>query len=240
MSHRVDYLATQNLLRELARSARREAVARKPDPPGLSPSLRWGTCITTAVTAGKWARRRRHSRAVLSRPSTGSSDAVPGGRLWPRSRSDPACGSRRSIGARHRHRLGARGGCDRLAAGCPKRRVRSRFFCTAGLVCLAAANPASAEASIWSSSTTASAPSNRSIAMTMWPRLPSFCVRGTARRSVLSPRLSGRTALASTAGEIQRRLQDAFSITYQETPTDSAITRAGLELLLVAERRASG
>ena len=37
----LDYQETQTLLRELARNARREAVARKPDPPGLDVESRW-------------------------------------------------------------------------------------------------------------------------------------------------------------------------------------------------------
>ncbi len=37
----LDYQAVQPLVRELARAARREAVARKPDPPGLTPEARW-------------------------------------------------------------------------------------------------------------------------------------------------------------------------------------------------------
>jgi SAM-dependent methyltransferase len=47
----------------------------------------------------------------------------------------------------------------------------------------------------------------------------------------------GGPPYATSTEEIRSRLLPAFDITHEEVPTDSAITRAGLELLLVAVRR---
>lgn len=47
----------------------------------------------------------------------------------------------------------------------------------------------------------------------------------------------GGPPYGSTVQEIRTRLSPSFDIAHEEVPTDSVLTRAGLELLLVAARR---
>lgn len=239
--HRVDYLATQNLLRELARSARREAVARKPDPPGLSPSLRWeylyhhgGDGWEMGKATPPLARYfRAHPPAAATR-----SLVVGCGRgheaILLAEVGDP---SARVIGIDLAPAAVAI--ASRLAA---QKGVSDRVsFAQQDLFAWPSREPSecgSFDLVVEHNCFCAIEPQHRddyvaAVAQLLRP--------GGRLVGLFYPHdYPGGPPYASTADEIQRRLQAAFSITYQETPTDSAITRAGLELLLVAERRASG
>lgn len=237
----IDYLTTQHLLRELARAARREAVARKPDPPGLTPESRWeylyhhgGDGWEMGKATPPLARYFRDNP-----PAAGTRSLVVGcGRgheaLLLAEVADP---SARVIGidiapaaVAIASRLATEKGLsdrvtffqkDLFAWPSLEPNERASFDLVVEHNCFCAIEPQRRDDYV------------AAVAALLRP--------GGRLVGLFYPHdYPGGPPYASTADEIRRRLGNDFSITYSETPTDSAITRAGLELLLVAERRASG
>lgn len=236
--HLLDYGQVQNLLREVARNARREAVARKPDPAGLSPEARWEHLYNhggdgwemgrptpplqrylTAqpILAGQRALvigcGRGHEAIVLGQASEQGAQII-GIDIAP---------SAVQLATQQADALGLSGSVrfqlqdlftwtehDPSQQGAYDLVVEHNCFC--------AIEPHQREAYV-------------------------DAVRGLLRPGgrlvgLFYPHdYPGGPPYGSTVQEIRTRLSPSFDIAHEEVPTDSVLTRAGLELLLVAARR---
>ncbi len=237
----LDYQRTQNLLRELARSARREAVARKPDPPGLTPESRWEYLYHHGGDGWEMGKATPPlARYFRENPPTPGTRALVVG-----------------CGRGHEAILVAQ-------VGGPSCRVIGIDIAPAA-VAIASQQAASLGLSDrlefvqkdlfdWHKTD----PSQRA-SFDLIVEHNCFCAIPPERRddymaaacALLRPAgqlvglfyphdYPGGPPYAATVDELHQRLAGAFSITHSEVPTDSALTRAGLELLLVAVRRSSG
>jgi len=236
----VDYGAAQFLLRELARVARKEAVARKPDPPGLSPDARWEYLYQHGGDGWELGKATpplvRYFTAHPPTPPQTSRCLVVG------------------CGRGHEALLLAQVGSTEVEvvgidlAETAVRKARE----------LAASKGLSSRLSflqkdlfVWASQDTSQRGRYDLIV-----EHNCFCAIEPSRRDeyiqavagLLRPQgqlvglfythdYPGGPPFGSTEDEICRRLAPSFCVTHKEIPHDSSIVRAGLELLLVAERR---
>lgn len=237
----VDYLLTQNLLRELARAARREAVARKPDPPGLTPESRWEYLYHHGGDGWEMGKATpplaryftehpppqgsralvvgcgRGHEAVLLAQVGGPSSRVVGIDIAP---------AAVAIGQKQADKHGLSDRLHFLAQDLfvwpdTDASQRASFDLVVEHNCFCAIQPGRRDDYV------------AAVSALVRP--------GGLLVGLFYPHdYPGGPPYASTVEEIHRRFEGAFSISHTEVPTDSALTRAGLELLLVAERRPSG
>ena len=218
MSHRLIIWRRRTYCCELACSARREAVARKARSAWIFASACAGVQCHHGGDGWEMGKATPPLRGYF-RAHPPAAATVPGGRLWLRSRSDPAWWKsvihRRVIGMVSTWRLRWLRSPSRLAA--QKGVSGSRFFAQQDLFAWLPRTQRVRKLRR-SSSTTVSAPSNRSIAMTM-AAAAQLLRPGDGCRSVLSLIDYPGGPFMFDGWRNQRRFQDAFSITYQETPT---------------------
>lgn len=236
--HLLDYGQVQSLLRELARNARREAVARKPDPAGLSPQDRWEHLYrhggdgwemgrptppleryltAQPLLAGQRALvvgcGRGHEAIVLGQASAPGAqvvgiDIAPSAVQLATAQAE-ALGLSQSVQFRLED-LFTWTRQDPSQVGAFDLVVEHNCFC--------AIEPSQREAYV-EAVRTLLRPGGRLVGLFYPHDYP------------------GGPPYGSTVQEIHARLSPFFAITHEEVPTDSVLTRAGLELLLVATRR---
>ena len=234
----LDYFATQTLVRELARTARREVVARKPDPPGLPPTERWEYLYHHGGDGWEMGRATPPlERYFSAQPPTAGERALVVG-----------CG--RGHEALLLARVGAAGsqvvGIDlapaavKIAQGLADEAGLSNrlSYQVQDLFALPLSDPSQCgryDLLVEHNCFCAIEPEHRP----QYVEAVSLLLRPGGRLVGLfyTHNYPGGPPYASSAEEIRSRLLPAFDITHEEVPTDSAITRAGLELLLVAVRR---
>lgn len=234
----LDYQEAQTLLRELARNARREAMARTPDPPGLDVESRWeylyhhggdGWEMGRATPPlaryfaahpprrGEWSLvvgcGRGHEALLLAAVGEPASHVV-GIDIAPAAVEL----SRRSAAAKGLSATVTFEQQDLFSWPSRDPRQCGRFDRVVEHNCFCAIEPHRRDEYM------------RAVAQLLRP--------GGVLVGLFYPHdYPGGPPYASSRDELRARLRPAFDITHEEVPTDSAITRAGLELLVCAVRR---
>lgn len=234
----LDYQVLQTLLRELARTARREAVARKPDPPGLSPEARWEYLYQHGGDGWEMGKATPPLVRYLTAhpPLRGERSLVVGcgrghealllARLGPPESQVVGIDIAPAAVAIATRQAAAEGLSDRVTFlqqdlfGWPTSDAsqRGQYDLVVEHNCFCAIEPHRRDEYV------------QAVAALLRPG-------GRLVGLFYTHDYPGGPPYAARAEEIRTRLRSTFEITYEEVPADSAITRAGQELLVQAVRR---
>lgn len=236
--HGLDYGQVQSLLRELARNARREAVARKPDPAGLDPDARWEHLYLHGGDGWEMGRPTPPlARYLTAHPLVAGQRALVVGcgrgheAILLGQVSDPLA---QVIGIDIAPSAVQLATAQAQAAGVSG----SVRFLLQDLFAWTREDPSQVGAFdlvIEHNCFCAIEPSQRESYV---EAVRALLRPGGRLLGLFYPHdYPGGPPYGSTVSEIHARLSPFFAITHEEVPTDSVLTRAGLELLLVATRR---